>query len=135
MCNNDIEPYIDSPNLSGLTYAAFPGLYQKLVKNEPYYGLVKESENGYFRELMEMQGIKSYLFTPIFSNNLFWGWIGYDDCKTERIWVDEEVHALQTVSNNIGLRLDPDKIILKLGDILEKFDFNMKGFLIKSYGN
>lgn len=126
-CNNDVEPYIDSPNLSDLTYAAFPGLYEKLVKNEPYYGLVKGSENDYFRELMEMQGIKSYLFTPIFSNNLFWGWIGYDDCKTERIWVDEEVYALQTVSKNIGLRLNQDKTISKLEATLEKFDFYMKG--------
>jgi PAS domain S-box-containing protein len=126
-CNNDIEPYIDSPDLSGLTYAAFPGLYEKLVKNEPFYGLVKESENDYFRELMEMQGIKSYLFTPIFSNNLFWGWIGYDDCKTERIWVEEEVYALQTVSKNIGLRLNQDKTISKLEASLEKFDFYMKG--------
>jgi PAS domain S-box-containing protein len=126
-CNNDIEPYIDSPDLSGLTYAAFPGLYEKLIKNEPFYGLVKESENDYFRELMEMQGIKSYLFTPIFSNNLFWGWIGYDDCKTERIWVEEEVYALQTVSKNIGLRLNQDKTISKLEASLEKFDFYMKG--------
>lgn len=126
-CNNDIEPYIDSPDLSGLTYAAFPGLYETLVKNEPLYGLVKESENDYFRELMEMQGIKSYLFTPIFSNNLFWGWIGYDDCKTERKWLDEEVYALHTVSKNIGLRLNQDKTISKLEASLEKFDFYMKG--------
>lgn len=126
-CNNDIEPYIDSPNLSGLTYDAFPGLYETLVKDEPLYGLVKESENDYFRELMEMQGIKSYLFTPIFSNNLFWGWIGYDDCKTERKWADEEVYALHTVSKNIGLRLNQDKTISKLEATLEKFDFYMKG--------
>ncbi|MDI5896890.1 PAS domain-containing protein [Flavobacterium yafengii] len=126
-CNNDIEPYIDSPNLSGLTYDAFPGLYETLVKNEPLYGLVKESENDYFRELMEMKGIKSYLFTPIFSDNLFWGWIGYDDCKTERKWADEEVYALHTISKNIGLRLNQDKTILKLEATLEKFDFYMKG--------
>lgn len=126
-CNNDIEPYIDSPNLSGLTYDAFPGLYETLVKNEPLYGLVKDSKNDYFRELMEMQGIKSYLFTPIFSNNLFWGWIGYDDCKTERKWANEEVYALHAVSKNIGLRLNQDKTILKLEATLEKFDFYMKG--------
>lgn len=126
-CNNDIEPYIDSPDLSGLTYDAFPGLYETLVKNEPLHGLVKDSKNDYFRELMEMQGIKSYLFTPIFSNNLFWGWIGYDDCKTERKSLDEEVYALHTVSKNIGLRLNQDKTILKLEATLEKFDFYMKG--------
>jgi PAS domain S-box-containing protein len=76
---------------------------------------------------MEMQGIKSYLFTPIFSNNKFWGWIGYDDCTTERIWKDDEVYALHTVARNIGIRLNQEKTISKLESALEKFDFYMKG--------
>jgi PAS domain S-box-containing protein len=76
---------------------------------------------------MEMQGIKSYLFTPIFSENKFWGWIGYDDCKTERMWVDEEVNVLHTVAKNIGIRLNQDKTNAKLEAHLEQFDFYLKG--------
>jgi PAS domain S-box-containing protein len=76
---------------------------------------------------MEMQGIKSYLFTPIFSENKFWGWIGYDDCKTERKWIDEEVYVLHTVAKNIGIRLNQDKTNAKLEAHLEQFDFYLKG--------
>jgi PAS domain S-box-containing protein len=126
-CNTDIEPYLGSPDLNGIPYDTFPGLYIKLSKDEPLHGLVKDSDNQIFIEVMEMQGIKSYLFTPIFSNNKFWGWIGYDDCTTERIWKDDEVYALHTVARNIGIRLNQEKTISKLESALEKFDFYMKG--------
>jgi len=125
-CNEGIDSYLGSPELNGISYDDFPGLYTTLIKDEPLYGLVKESENKLFRETMEMQGIKSYLFTPIFSENKFWGWIGYDDCKTEKKWIDEEVYALHTVAKNIGIRLNQDKTNAKLEVHLEQFNFYLK---------
>lgn len=124
-CNTGIEPYIDSPDLNGIPYDALPGLYKTLSEDEPMYGLVKDSDNELFKRSMEMQGIKSYLFTPIFSNNTFWGWIGYDDCKNEREWMVEHVYALHTIAKNIGLRLNQDRTISKLETTLEKFDYYM----------
>lgn len=126
-CNNGIESYLGNPDLNGCTYEDFPGLFETLAKDKPLYGLVKESTNTYFKEIMEMQGIKAYLFTPIFSDNQFWGWIGYDNCKTEKKWIDEEVYALHAVAKNIGIRLDHDKIDAKLVAHLKSFDFYLKG--------
>lgn len=126
-CNDGIDSYLGSPDLNGLSYDDFPGLYQPLSNDIPLYGLVKNSKNKLFVETMEMQGIKSYLFTPIFSENKFWGWIGYDDCKTERGWADEEVYALHTVAKNIGIRLNQDQTNAKLEAHLELFDFYLKG--------
>jgi len=124
-CNTDVEPYINSPDLNGIPYDALPGLYSTLSRDLPMYGLVKDNSNELFRKSMEMQGIKSYLFTPIFSGNSFWGWIGYDECKNERKWMDEEVYALHTIAKNIGLRLNQDKTIFKLETTLEKFDYSL----------
>lgn len=126
-CNEGVDAYLGSPDLNGISYDLLPGIYNTLIKDEPLYGLVKESDNKLFRETMEMQGIKSYLFTPIFSENKFWGWIGYDDCKTERKWIDEEVYVLHTVAKNIGIRLNQDKTNAKLEEHLEQFDFYLKG--------
>lgn len=126
-CNEGVDAYLGNPELSGISYDDLPGLYKTLIKDEPLYGLVKESDNKLFVETMEMQGIKSYLFTPIFSENKFWGWIGYDDCKTERKWIDEEVYVLHTVAKNIGIRLNQDKTNAKLEAHLEQFDFYLKG--------
>lgn len=126
-CNEGVDAYLGNPDLSGISYDDLPGLYNTLSKDEPLYGLVKESDNQLFRETMEMQGIKSYLFTPIFSENKFWGWIGYDDCKTEKKWAKEEVYVLHTVAKNIGIRLNQDKTNAKLEAHLEQFDFYLKG--------
>lgn len=126
-CNDGVVSYLGSPDLNGISYEAIPGIYNTLIKDVPLYGLVKESDNEFFVQAMEMQGIKSYLFTPIFSDNEFWGWIGYDDCKTEKKWFDEEVYALHTVAKNIGIRLNQEQTNTKLALHLEHFDFYLKG--------
>ena len=126
-CNEGVDSYLGHPELNGGSYDDFPGLYEPLSKDEPLYGLVKESTNKMFVDTMEMQGIKSYLFTPILSENKFWGFIGYDDCKTEKKWIEEEVYVLHTVAKNIGIRLNQDKTKAKLEGHLEKFDFFLKG--------
>ncbi len=125
-CKQGIEPFIGSPELSGHTYDAFPGLYDTLINNNPLYGLVKESHNAFFKETMEMQGIKSYLFTPIFLNDFFWGWIGFDDCENERIWLEEEVKVIHAVARNIGLRLNKDKVLSKLEKTNDELNFYLK---------
>ena len=124
-CNTNVEPFLGNPALSGLSYDEFPGLYDSLSLDKPIFGLVKDSDNALFKATMEMQGIHSYLFTPIFSNNAFWGWIGYDDCTKEKQWMEEEVYALHTIAKNIGLRLNQEETITKLKINIEKFDFYM----------
>lgn len=104
-CNVGIEPYLGDPSLSGHTYDTFPGLYDSFINNRAFFGLVKEITNKKFKKTMEMQGIQSYLFTPIFCDGNFWGWMGYDDCSHERNWEQYDVDVLFSVANNIGLRL------------------------------
>ncbi|HQS06735.1 MAG TPA: PAS domain-containing protein, partial [Daejeonella sp.] len=104
-CNTGIEAYLGAPELSGHTYDVFPGLYDTFINNISLFGLVKDSTNTKFKETMEMQGIQSYLFTPIFCDGNFWGWMGYDYCTHERNWEQTDVDVLFAVARNIGLRL------------------------------
>jgi PAS domain S-box-containing protein len=125
-CKEGVQPFIGSPELSGLPYDVFPGLFETLNQNLPLYGLVSKSDNVLFRETMEMQGILSYLFIPIFSEDQFWGWIGFDDCESERLWQEEEVNVLHTVARNIGIRLNQDKVLSILETTLDELNFYMK---------
>lgn len=125
-CNQGTTPYLGSPELSGYPYESFPGLYETLVLDQTMYGLVEEAENEFFKEIMTMQGILSYLFAPIFSNGFFWGWIGFDDCTVPRRWKPEEVDAIHTVAKNIGLRLNQDNLLFDLKNTLFELDFYMK---------
>ncbi|MFV5686500.1 PAS domain S-box protein [Flavobacterium sp. GB2R13] len=126
-CNEGIESHLGNPYLNGVAHEALDGLYHTLLREEPLYGNVKENANELLINTLEKQGVKSFLFTPIFCNDLFWGSIGYHNSKNERNWLDEEVYALQTIAENIGFRLNQEATISKLENTLEKLDFYMSG--------
>lgn len=126
-CNKGVDVQYGNPDLSGLSYENFPGLYDILVSDQPFYGIVKDLENAFFREIMSYQDIKSFLFTPIFCLGEFWGWMGYDDCKIEREWLQEEVEALFSVARNIGIRLEREQAEEKFKKTKEHFDLTILG--------
>lgn len=96
-----ISAQIENQELQAVNLHILPGLYEQLIANKPYSGLVKNSPIRH-RQLMERQDILSYLFLPIFSGSTFWGFIGYDDCKEERNWSETEINTLVTLASSIG---------------------------------
>ncbi len=69
------------------------GFIHSLVKNLPV-----EAE----RNILIEQGIISILSMPIYVQGKWWGFIGLDDCKNERIWSEAEMGALETLAHNLG---------------------------------
>jgi signal transduction histidine kinase len=95
-------PYKDSLDLKNLPY--YPALsrwYETLSAGYPIRGLVRgfpESERG----ILEPLKIKSLLVIPIIIEGQFWGFIGFDDCRSERIWTGIDVSILQAAAASIG---------------------------------
>jgi PAS domain-containing protein len=58
------------------------------------------------RALLEQQNVLSFLVVPIFTKDGFWGFIGFDDRKNERIWTWGEVSVSMTIAGAIGASLD-----------------------------
>lgn len=126
-CNEGIEVQLGNPDLNGHSYDVFPGLYDQLIQNQPLYGMVKDASNEFFREIMESQGIISYLFVPIFSQTEFWGWMGYDNCNTFTEWSKDEVDVLFSVARNIGLRLSRDSVEKDHLHTIERYNMSVQG--------
>ncbi|HEY5500180.1 MAG TPA: histidine kinase N-terminal 7TM domain-containing protein [Bacteroidales bacterium] len=53
------------------------------------------------KELLESQKVKSILLAPVFIDKFFWGYIGFEDCMSEREWTSIEEHLLTTVAGTI----------------------------------
>ena len=58
------------------------------------------------REFFEVQAIKSLMTVPIFVGDDWWGFIGFDDCTTEREWSPAEVDVLRTTSSLIAAAIE-----------------------------
>jgi len=101
-CNKGVKPYINQGVIDTLNWSDFPDLFSRLSKKETINETVAASPNPLFRESMELQGIVSYLFIPIFSGDLFWGYLGLDNSESTFIYSHKEVNAMKTVAMAIG---------------------------------
>ena len=74
----------------------------------------RDLEDTFFKQLLIANNIKSILILPLFTNNIFSGFIGFDDCTKERKWTDDEIYIFQTLANNISSALDRNRNIARI---------------------
>ncbi len=65
------------------------------------FGLVRELPASE-RALLQSQDILSIAAVPIFLGDRWWGFMGYDDCVSERNWSDVEMEALSVVASTLS---------------------------------
>jgi len=80
----------------------FPRWYDRLSAGKSVKGLVKEFPD-LEKIILEPQQVKSLLAIPVFIDKHFWGFIGFDDCTTEREWTPTEEGILTTTALSIGM--------------------------------
>lgn len=120
-CNKDVKPYINQGVIDTLNWNDFPDLFSRLSKKETINETVAASPNLHFRDTMELQGILAYLFIPIFSGDLFWGYLGLDNSESTFIFSDKEVIAMTTVTMALGNSILAKKKSKKLKKARKKY--------------
>ena len=101
-CAEGVEPQIDLDLLQNAPWSIYPEILAKLSKNEIINELVRNTVNKDFYDTMNEQGILTYLFIPVFSGDVFWGFIGFDNCKSEDLFTDEQASALHAFASTLG---------------------------------
>ena len=74
---------------------------ETLSAGHPIKGLAREFPSTE-RLILESQNIKSILAIPIMMESRFWGFIGFNDCHSDRIWSGIEISILQATAASIG---------------------------------
>ncbi|HKI53120.1 MAG TPA: PAS domain S-box protein, partial [Anaerolineales bacterium] len=99
----DTEPQIDNPDLQNLPLlgAGFSRWVNILGNDNVVYGNVQDFPQSE-QELLSPQGILSLVVVPIFVGEQWWGFIGFDECKSARTWDKAEIHALKTAAGTLG---------------------------------
>lgn len=102
-CAEGIEPQINNPALQNFDYLehGFTYFYETLQRGEALASKVRDLPPAEQEELTP-QGILAILALPIFVQGQFWGFIGFDECRSERTWKPYEVDTLRTAANLIG---------------------------------
>ncbi|MDR2049811.1 MAG: response regulator [Treponema sp.] len=89
-----------------------PG-WDKLSRGENYKGLVKDCVD-WEREILEREGIVSFLMIPAFLHDLFWGFVGFDNCRREREFSGDEEAILRSGSLLIANAMQRNEMLKNL---------------------
>lgn len=104
-----VTPQIDNQELQMLPYyPVFSDWYDLFLKGDYYWSLVKNLPDEKKR-IMEDEDILSILEVPIKIKNELWGFIGFDDCSTERTWDESEISILKAAAGSIGGAIERER--------------------------
>lgn len=97
------ECQIESEEFQKISYSRFAQLnfYENFSKGNSLRFIIKdlpeESRNAFIDK-----NIKSIILVPIMVDDVYWGFIGFDEMNTNRRWSDDEETILVTLASTIG---------------------------------
>lgn len=108
-CNNGIDPEIE--NLRNVSYEKdLGGSYRDNFNDDNiFYCHDINTLIPLQREILSVQGIKSMLQCAIMDGGDFKGYIGFDECRSNRFWTQEQIDALVFISKVISVFLMRDR--------------------------
>jgi PAS domain S-box-containing protein len=107
--------------LRQLTEDNLQEIYEAAKNRKILNKLTRKLGDTFFKQLLIDNKIKSILILPLFINDDFTGFIGFDDCTNERNWSEEEIYIFQVLANNISSALERNRNETKILESEEKF--------------
>lgn len=96
-------------------------IYEAAQQKKILNTLTRKLDEGFFKTLLVNNEIKSILILPLFINDIFTGFIGFDDCSHEKKWSEDEINIFQVLANNISSALERNRNENKIIESEEKF--------------
>lgn len=108
-CNEGVEPEIES--LQQVSYEEdLGGNYRENMNDDGiFYCHDIKTLNTPQREILERQGIKSVLQSAIMDKGEFKGFVGFDECRSNRFWTQEQIDGLAFISKIISIFILKDR--------------------------
>ncbi|MBF0632524.1 MAG: diguanylate cyclase [Magnetococcales bacterium] len=60
--------------------------------------------------VLQPQQIQSLVLVPVFVEAEWWGVLGFDECRGERLWASTELDALSTAANTLGAAIQRERM-------------------------
>jgi PAS domain S-box-containing protein len=125
-----IKSEMDNPALQSLKYAQLGKYYQELKEGRPFQLVISDIHDPEHYQRLFLQDIKSQLVIPVMSKGLLIGYIGFDDCNTEKKWSENYTNLLLSIGASIGsaaekiesekLKEESQKNFKQISDTLEE---------------
>jgi len=123
------EAQMNNPELQDLPFEMIADFIVPLQDKKPFKAIVSQMAESNTKDILLSQEIKSILVLPIYIRDAFYGFIGFDDCRKEREWREDEVSFLKTLTSKLASAIEKRRNVLDLEDALKE-----KSHVLESIG-
>ncbi|WP_379776586.1 PAS domain S-box protein [Flavobacterium sp. GCM10022190] len=109
------------PNYQNLPYSFFGEFNPEKIENKVYQCQIWQIEDQNLRKKLETLEVVSIILLPVFVKNKFHGILGLNDLNENRIWAEDEIQILQTLTMNIGSSIERIETEIAINESEEKF--------------
>jgi PAS domain S-box-containing protein len=95
--------------LSRIEYRTMPSVLQQLATHRIFISHVRDIKEAW-HELLVAQGTMSITIAPIFIKDHFWGFIGFEECRSSRDITNAEFFALKSFTSTLQAILEKKQI-------------------------
>ena len=110
-----------NPAYQNLPYSFFGEFDPGKLENKVYYKIISEIENPILKKKLQALDVASILLFPVFVKNKFHGVLGLNDLNEGRVWAEDEIQILQTLTMNIGTTIERIENEIAINESEEKF--------------
>lgn len=105
-----VHSQLEDNLLGKLSYSRFASLkfYEAFSNGETLKFIIKNLPKEY-QEVFIDGNIRSIILVPILIEGAYWGFIGFDECHSDRIWSNDEESILSAMAATIGEVLKKNK--------------------------
>jgi len=124
-------PQINNPRLQNVPFKGNEEFITPLSQGLAFKYLVKDIPECATKKMLSSQNILSILVLPVFVKNIFFGFVGFDDCRKERIWKESEYSLLAAFCDSVAKAIERRMIEEELKYALRELKETQKQVLLQ----
>jgi two-component system NtrC family sensor kinase len=103
------DPRYQNMSLAGDGGEELDDWARRRQRGEVVQAMLSET-TGYTRQVFEEHGTLSFVSVPIMVKGNWWGFLGFDDCRTERVWTELEVDVLKSAAALVAAAIERSQV-------------------------
>ncbi len=120
------DPRYHNMSLAGEGGEELDDWTRRRQRGEVVQAMLSET-TGYTRQVFEEHGTKSFVSVPIMAKGSWWGFLGFDDCRSERVWTDLEIDVLKSAAALVSAAIERSQVDERLRLSEERYALAARG--------
>lgn len=105
-----------------------PETFTPLSRGFHLVGEVYKLYEEEFKKIMTERQVNTFLFVPIFDNDFFWGFLGFEHCM-DVVWDLDVIESIKLITKNISIKINEVRYKEKIGPSFDIFKYYDNGIL------